>query len=120
MLTLAARLRGTLTLAPGEHERDVLAGIAAVALKRASLFGRAPIPEDLTVAATVWGLLGDAPDELVARRKAAFAEVSSAHRYRELRRLVDAVDDAVLALAPSEVEARHRQDWSALLDAPGA
>jgi hypothetical protein len=68
MLSLARRFEGKLTLAPGEHERDALAGAVGVALKRASLFGRAPLVHDLTVALTIWGFLGDAPDDLVALR----------------------------------------------------
>ena len=47
---------GKLVLTPGEHERDVLAGACAVALKRASLFGRAPVVHDLTVALTASGV----------------------------------------------------------------
>ena len=46
--SLARRFEGKLTLTPGEHEKDALAGAVAVALKRASLFGRAPVVHDLT------------------------------------------------------------------------
>ena len=43
-----------------------------LALKRASLFGRAPVVHDLEVAFTIWGFLGAAPPELVALRRPLF------------------------------------------------
>ena len=62
-----------LRLAAGEHADDAIPGCVGVALRRASLFGRAPVVHDLTVAFTVWGFLDDAaPAELAARRKKAF------------------------------------------------
>ena len=51
---------------PDEHESDAIAGCIGVALKRASLFGRAPVLHDLTAALTVWGFLGDAAPDLIA------------------------------------------------------
>jgi hypothetical protein len=119
LLSLARRFAGTLTLAPGEHEKDALAGAVAVGLKRASLFGRAPVVHDLTVAFTIWGFLGEAPAELVEARKALFAGVGhAAHHYVELRNLVDAVPDSTLRLTPAQVEEAHRRDWRSLVDLP--
>jgi hypothetical protein len=83
VLSLVRRFHGKLTLTAGEHERDALAGAAAVALKRASSFGRAPVVHDLTVALTVWGFLGDAPADLVQLRKKLFEEVAHPHHYAE-------------------------------------
>ena len=120
VLRLIRRFEGALTLTAGEHERDALAGAAAVALKRASLFGRAPIVHDLTVALTIWGFLGDAPDELVAARKDLFEEVWHPHHYDAQRRLVDLVPDDVLRLSPQQVTEAHRRDWRALLAAAPA
>ncbi|MEZ5139615.1 MAG: hypothetical protein R2711_12865 [Acidimicrobiales bacterium] len=57
LLKLVPLLRDELVLADGEDRRDAEAGGVAIALKRASLFGRAPIVHDLRVAYTVWGLL---------------------------------------------------------------
>ncbi len=48
----------------------------AIALRRASLFGRAPMIHDLTVAFTLWGYLGEAPAELTSVRKERFAAVA--------------------------------------------
>lgn len=120
VLTLARRFAGKLRLTPGEHERDALAGAAAVALKRASLLGRAPVVHDLTVALTVWGFLGDAPAELVTLRKGLFEEVWHPHHYAELRHIADVVGEDVLRLSPQQVADAHRADWRALLAAPAA
>jgi hypothetical protein len=118
MLSLARRFEGRLTLAAGEHERDALAGAVGVALKRASLYGRAPVVHDLTVALTIWGFLGPAPEELVALRTPLFEEVSHPHHYAGLRQLVDLVPDDVLRLTPAQVSEAHRADWRSLLGEP--
>ena len=115
VLSLVRRFEGKLTLTSGEHERDALAGAAAVALKRASLFGRAPVVHDLTVALTIWGFLGDAPSELVDFRKPLFEEVAHPHHYAEQRHLADLVPDDVLRLTPAQVTEAHRSDWSSLV-----
>ena len=117
VLTLAARFAGKLTLTAGEHERDALAGAAMVALKRASLFGRAPVVHDLTIALTIWGFLGEAPAELVALRKGLFEEIAHPHHYAEQRRAADLVPDDVLRQTPQQVTEAHRRDWRGLLAA---
>lgn len=111
ILKLARRFEGTLALAEGEHEADAIAGCTAVGLKRASLFSRAPVIHDLTVAFTIWGFLTEAPPELVALRKPLFEEVSALHHYSELRRIVDLVPVAVLKLSPAEVAQQAQADW---------
>jgi hypothetical protein len=117
VLVLARRFEGTLHLTDGEHERDALAGSAAIALKRASLFGRAPVIHDLTVALTVWGFLEpEPPEDLVQLRRELFEEVAHPHHYAEQRQLVDLVPEAVLRMIPGEVAAAHAADWRALLD----
>jgi hypothetical protein len=115
VLRLVRRFEGKLTLTPGEHERDALAGAAAVALKRASLLGRAPVLHDLTIALTVWGFLGDAPSELVTLRKSLFEEVAHPHHYSELRHLCDLVPDTTLRMTPQQVTEAHRAGWRSLL-----
>lgn len=105
-LRLARRFEGDLLLAPGEHADDAIAGCVGVALKRAALFGRAPVSADLEVAFRLFGFLPPAPEEaLVTWRKELFAGVSHPHHYAEARHLVDMVPEAVLRMAPSEVEA---------------
>ena len=116
MLKLARRFEGKLTLSAGEHEKDALAGAVAVALKRASLFGRAPVIHDLTVALTVWGFLDKEPDqELVALRKRLFEEVSHPNEYAELGHIVHLVPARTLKLIPGYVADEHRRDWRSLL-----
>jgi hypothetical protein len=115
VLSLARRFEGKLTLTPGEHEKDALAGAAAIALKRASLYGRAPVVHDLTVALTIWGFLDEAPDDLVELRARLFEEVWHPHHYAALRQLVDLVPEATLRLTPAQASESHRADWRSLL-----
>ncbi len=114
LLVLADRFAGKLTLTDGEHEADALAGCVGVALKRASLFGRAPVVHDLTVALTIWGFLGTAPPELVRLRKPLFEEVANPLHYAEQRRIVDAVPEDVLRRSPAEVTEARERDWQRL------
>lgn len=114
VLKLARSFSGKLSLTEGEHEKDALAGCSAVALKRASLYGRAPVIHDLRIALLVWGFLAPQPDaELVRLRKPLFEEASNPHHYMELRRIVDLVPIAVLKLTPAEVERQAATDWRA-------
>ncbi|HJR26284.1 MAG TPA: hypothetical protein VJ804_12485 [Acidimicrobiales bacterium] len=114
---LARQFEGKLTLASGEHERDALAGACAVALRRASLFGRAPIVHDLTVALTIWGFLAlEVPPGLLALRRPLFEEVAHHHHYVDQRRIVDLVSDRALRMTPQQVAEAHRADWRSLLD----
>ena len=118
-LTLAEQFRGKLHLRPGEHEDDAITGCLAVALKRASIFGRAPVIHDLTIAFTLWGFLDeDAPDDLVAARRLRFEEVANSHHYVEQRAIADVVPDSTLRLSPAEVTRRHGDGWRDLLDLP--
>lgn len=112
---LARRFQGRLNLTSGEHEADAIAGGVAVALKRASLLGRAPVSVDLTVAFTIWGFLGEGQDELVEARKPLFAEVANPHHYPQQRRIADLVPDDVLRQSPQDVAEAHRTDWRRLL-----
>lgn len=113
---LSRRFEGSLVLAEREHESDALAGCRGVALKRASIFGRAPVIHDMTVALTVWGYLTEAPDDLVQIRRPLFEEVANPHHYREQRRVVDLVPEHALRLTPDQAAAQHDADWSSLLD----
>ncbi len=112
-LKIARTFDDRLHLAEGEDHHDVVGGCVAMAMRRASLFGRAPVVHDLTVAFTLWGFLdGGAPDELVARRRTAFEGVGhAAHHYVELRALVDSVPEATLQMTPARVTEAHQADW---------
>lgn len=114
-LRLARVLAHELVVDPGEREADALAGCVAVGLKRASLFGRAPIMDDLRAAAAVWGFDRAADDALVAERSQRFAEIANAHHYEERRAVADAVPDDVLALDLDEIQRRAAADWRSVL-----
>jgi hypothetical protein len=84
----------------------------AVANKRASVLGRAPVIHDLRVAATLFGFLDAGADaELVALRRELFEEVSHFHHYMELRGIVDMVPADVLRQTPQQVTERYEADW---------
>jgi len=119
-LKIARTFDGRLHLAEGEGHHDVVEGCVAVAMKRASLFGRAPVVHDLAVAFTVWGYLDATPDpELAAVRRRLFEGVGhAAHHYVAQRQVVDAVPDTTLRLGPAQVDEAHAADWRALLDLP--
>jgi hypothetical protein len=122
-LALAARLRDTLELQTGENPEDALAGITAIGLRRASLFGRAPVIHDLRVAATIWGFLDpDPPPELVPLRRQTFEGLANvSHHYGALRALVDSVPEATLRMTPEQVQAAYPAQWRQLLGlAPSA
>ena len=116
VLKLCRQFEGTLVLAEREHEVDALAGCRNVALKRASIFGRAPVIHDVRLALTVWGYLAEAPDDLVQIRRPLFEEISNPHHYREQRRVVDVVPESTLRLTPDQAAAAHAEDWASLLD----
>lgn len=98
-------------LAEGEHRSDVDEGCIGVALKRASLFHRAPVVHDLRIAYDLFGFLSDAPDDLVAARKPIFSEVHHSFHYFERRAIADLVSDDVLRQSPDQVATRAAKDW---------
>jgi hypothetical protein len=116
-LALARHFEGKLVLDDDERFDDAVAGCLGVALKRASLLGRAPVIHDWTVAFTIWGFLDDDPPaELKALRKQLFAEVSHPNHYPEQRRIADAVPESVLRQSHADVADAHRRSWSSLID----
>ena len=112
-LTLVTRFEERLVLAKGERFEDAVAGCLGVALRRASLFDRAPVIHDWEVAFAVWGFLGGAPDDLAAYRRPLFR--AAAHDYWAQRAVSDRVPDATLRLAPAQITSRLN-DWRRLID----
>jgi hypothetical protein len=104
--------RDRLVLASGEHPDDAIAGCVAVGLKRASMYGRAPVIYDLELAFTLWGYFEGAPPELVAFRRTLFE--AACHHYSDQREIVDLVPDTTLQLTPAQVRERL-SDWKSLL-----
>jgi hypothetical protein len=116
-LKLLHQFGGKLHATDGEHVEDAEVGCIGVAMKRASIFGRAPVIHDLTVAFTVWGFLDESPpQELVEVRRPLFGEVRHAVHYADQRAVVDAVPESTLRLTPAAVAEAYRSDWRALLD----
>lgn len=116
-LTLSERFRGGLQLQAHEHESDALSGAAAIAMKRAALFGRAPVIHDVTVGLAMWGFLDAGADaELVAIRREWFEEVHLSIHYTARQRIVDAATEDVLRLPHGLILDRYRSDWRSLLD----
>jgi hypothetical protein len=115
-LSLAGQLAaaGRLSLQPGESMDDVVSGGVAVALKRASLFGRAPVVYDLELAFGLFGFLDASPPaDLLATRKRLFQ--AAAHDYWEQREIADLVPEETLRLTPAEVRSRLA-GWRSLVD----
>ena len=98
---------------------DALRGCSLIALKRASLFGRAPVVHDLTLALTAWGfLLDNPPSDLVEMRRALFAGLRhGAHHYAEGRAIADMFPQSTLHMSPSDVAARTPGGWRELTGA---
>jgi hypothetical protein len=115
-LRLANRLRPQLVLSAAERADDAVFGCAVIGTRRASLYGRAPVIDDVRIAFTIWGFLDAAPDaELVALRIKAFDRAADAHHYDVVRALVDRVPEATLRMSLAEVAAAHPQGWKRLL-----
>ena len=114
-LKLAERFAGRLVLAPGEREDDALAGCVAVALRRASIFGRAPVMHDVRLAVNLFGFLGDADAELVAWRRDRFAGAAGHHGYHVKLRLAELVPEQTLRLTPAAAAEDSARDWRAPL-----
>ena len=112
---LARHYEGKLTLTEGEHERDALVGAIQVALKRASIFSRAPVIHDLTIGLTVFGFLRQAPADLVELRTPLFMEVAHPHHYAEQRHIAAMVPESTLRLVHTKVTEQHAADWRSLL-----
>lgn len=116
-IKIANSLRPKLHLRVGENEDDAVRGCLGVALRRASMFSRAPVVHDLNVAFTVWGFYDEDPaDELVAIRSSMFEGLRHVgHHYTEARVVADAVPATTLRMTPQEVTDAYGSDWRSLL-----
>lgn len=96
-MLLAERFADRISLVEGEHLEDVLRGASVIALRRAAIFGRAPVAADVEIALRLFGFIGGATDEIIALRRAAFGGV--AHSYTKERELADLVPESTLRLS---------------------
>ena len=117
-LLLTRRVAETFDWSPLEHGEDVEAVVAALAMKRAASFGRAPVAHDVETAALVLGYLGSPSPEFVELRCEAVEDAY--HDYEAVRTIVDAVPLEVLRLAPSALRSRVSEVHEALLAAAQA
>ena len=108
-LLLAERFRAGLLL-PGKNSisaDNALTGCVAVALKRASLLGRAPIAQDIEIALLIWGFSssehgGDAFPQIVAGlRHSLFGDLE--HNKHASLRIVELCDEEVLVKPVAEI-----------------
>lgn len=119
VLTLARVARDRIRVQPGESIDDVIAGSITIALRRASLLGRAPVMADLMFALTIWGwLLENPPSDIVTRRQKLFAGLGNVqHHYTEARLIADMVPDTTFQLSPEQLTASMPMSWRALTGA---
>jgi hypothetical protein len=97
-LALAQRVRDRLALAPHESAHDALAVVSELAMRRAAMFGRAPVMPDIDTACLLLGYKGDTDPAFVEWRTSTLHGAS--HEYPRRRRVVDAVPEPVLRLPP--------------------
>lgn len=116
-MLLVERFAARLVLRPDEHEDDVLHGASLIAMRRASLFGRAPVAGDIELALVLFGFLSEGHDELVAARESVFKGV--AHHYWRERELVDLVPEATLRMSLDTVRDRLSAAPAASLELAG-
>ncbi len=118
-LRIAAQLRPKVQVQAGEHIDDAIRGCLGVALRRASMFSRAPVVHDLTIAFTIWGFYDpNPPAELVQLRRGMFEGLRLiGHHYMEARAVADLPPDATLRMTPSQVADAYPADWRTLVGA---
>ncbi len=115
-LALAGRVRPKLVLSDSERADDTLTACTAIAMRRASMFGRAPVIHDLHIAVTIWGFVDPAPPaELVALRRPLFEGAAEPEHYAAVRAIVDMVPDPTLRMTPADVQDAYPSRWRELL-----
>lgn len=114
-LTLAQRFHDQVEVVFPETAHDAEGVAAELAMRRASILGRAPIAADLELTFTLFGWLGGAPPELVEWRRFAAADIG--HAYPRRRALVNAVPASTLRLSAAEARGQLSR-WRELLGVP--
>lgn len=105
-----------LHLLPDESLHDVEVGVVAVAMKRGSLFGRAPVLADLDMACTIWGFYDEQPNSaLVTKRRKMFEGAGHHGGYPLVRQIAAIVPEETLRLTLAQVSSKHAGAWSSLL-----
>tara|TARA_B100000530_G_scaffold320038_1_gene253068 strand:+ start:2003 stop:2539 length:537 start_codon:yes stop_codon:yes gene_type:complete len=116
-LRLVKDFKGKIFLFEGEHWEDASEVAVLTALKRASLFGRAPCNHDLEAGFCIWGYLDSSPqEELLMIRKEKFGHIGSAHNYLMRRYISDAVSAAGLKRPLASIQDDYESNWRTLVD----
>jgi hypothetical protein len=113
-LLLTRRVADTFDRSPLEHAEDVEAVVAALAMKRAASFGRAPVAADIECGALVLGYVGSPSPDFVELRAEAVDDAH--HDYEAVRTICDAVPLEMLRLAPGALASRAGELQAALLE----
>lgn len=118
-LTLARLVQDQIRLQQGELLDDAVRGTVAIALRRASRYGRAPVMHDIRFALTLWGWTLESPSaDLVVRRREAFVGCGSVlHGYTDARDLADMVPETTLSMTPEQLASSMPGSWRALAGA---
>ncbi|MDJ0770921.1 MAG: hypothetical protein QNJ12_19160 [Ilumatobacter sp.] len=118
-LTIAGRLASKLHLHGRERLDDAVRGCVGIALRRASLFSRAPVVHDVRLAFTIWGFFDEEPpSELIAERARLFEGVGNVnHHYAEGRHIADLVPEATLRMTPEQATDAYPNRWRELTGA---
>ena len=118
-IKLANTFKGRIHVGSHESEADAVRGCLCIALRRASMFSRAPVIHDLTIAFTAWGFLDENPlQELLTLRRRLFEGVGNVvHHYDEGRILADSFPKATLRMSPEQVDAAFPAQWRDLVGA---
>ena len=113
VLRLVRLAEPRIVLQPHEHLEDASAGIAAIALRRASHYGRAPVMHDVDFAIEIWGWnLAQPPADLLARRHEMWE--GAGHDYAMVRELAVRVGDVGLGMPAAKVAESMPAAWMAL------
>jgi len=101
-LELATRFEDRLALEPGERSEDVLAGAVAIGLRRAAMFGRAPVVADIELPLLLFGYLAreepvQLSSELATLRRERFS--GAKHDYWRRGALAEGVPEGTLRLS---------------------
>lgn len=118
-LTIARRLAPKVKLQPRERLDDAIRGCVLIALRRASLYSRAPVVHDVTLAFTIWGFFDEQPPaDLLERRAELFEGVGNVlHHYAEGRVIADLVPESTLRLTPAAAAQAYPSRWRELTGA---
>lgn len=118
-LSLARRKAALVHVTLPLNREDAIVGCLTIALRRASLFSRAPVVHDVDIAFTMWGFYDENPPaDLVVRRAELFEGVGNVnHHYAEGRAIADLVPESTLRMKPDEVRAASPSRWRELTGA---